>query len=140
MTSDSQIRKSLLLVSALGFLIIYLSGFIIVSLIHQEQHVFGQHLHLECEFEAENDPCHQRIYHHNQVKGCDHEEHVHAPVSDCKLCDAILSPQFSQPHKKVVNIVHVSCSEIEQPIISTSVVRYSLAKHKRGPPHLDFSV
>jgi len=56
--------------------------------------------HQHCSVEIEASPCHQKIYHNNEVQGCDHKTHLIPERHDCDLCDALFA-EFSTAKKEV---------------------------------------
>ena len=50
--------------------------------------------HQHCSAEIEASPCHQKVYHNNDIQGCDHSTHLIPERHDCELCDALFAKYF----------------------------------------------
>jgi len=65
--------------------------------------IFDHHhhdAHQHCSVEIEASPCHQKVYHNNDVQGCDHKSHLIPERNDCDLCDALFA-DFYDTKKEV---------------------------------------
>ena len=82
---------------------IYISAILFDSLhtVFDHHHDADQH----CSVEIETSPCHQKVYHHNIVQGCDHDVHLIPERHDCDLCDALFAKFFTT--KKEVKQIFV---------------------------------
>jgi hypothetical protein len=54
-------------------LLLYVAGTVQIDNLHQLLHHHTVELHSE---QAEKDPCHRSVFHHEQNKGCEHKTHV----------------------------------------------------------------
>ena len=123
-----------LLIAALSGVYISVSFF---NTLHEYLH--HELLHQEiCTAEAEKNPCHKRIFHHNLAEGCKHQNHVFSLGKACKLCDALLDKYYF-PSEKAVN---QSQSKFIQKAVFFEqwlVVRCSLVSARlRAPPYPSF--
>lgn len=70
-----------------------LLGLYLLAILFPSLHQLAEHSHEDTTFcstdEVEQDPCHQKVYHHNATSGCQHNTHLHTPKHSCKLCDVI---------------------------------------------------
>lgn len=133
--SDNHISL-LKVLSVTTLLVIY----VLVSLFNNlHQYFHHNHHQLEiCSAETEKDPCHIKVFHHNQTDGCKHETHVYTMENQCELCDAILAKYYF-PDEKIVTHVEDEIFDhfvlFEEPF----VLKYSNASiWLRGPPRLLF--
>lgn len=52
----------------------------------------ADHDHEICTPELELDSCHRHVFHHDEVNGCDHKDHIHPPKENKKYLKAVVSP------------------------------------------------
>ncbi|MDX1406697.1 MAG: hypothetical protein R3330_01155 [Saprospiraceae bacterium] len=92
------VRRLLQPTLAFCLLGIYLSAVVVT-----EVHVTHEHTHAPnevCSDQAERNPCHRAIYHHDTKRGCQHPGHLSEARQDCDLCDAIcgFQPLLADAH------------------------------------------
>lgn len=121
---------------AVALLLTSYTGAVLFDSLHVifDHHHHDTHQHFSAEIEAS--PCHQKVYHNNDVQGCDHEAHLIPERHDCDLCDSLFA-EFSTSKKEVEKTKiyttpnYIPCYK-EIKIISLSFPSISL----RGPPHV----
>ncbi len=102
------------------------------NILHHEHH----HQHEVCTEEAEKDPCHKRIFHHDLAEGCKHKTHMFAFEQACNLCDAIIGKYYF-PVEKVFSQIPGEIVQRLLPVEQQLVVRISIPTVRlRAPPLL----
>ena len=100
--------------------------------------VFDHHhdAHQHCSAEIEASPCHQKVYHNNDVQGCDHEAHLIPERHDCDLCDALFAEFYTA--KKDVEKIDVFSTPNHIPFFKEIKVTqfFYPSISLRGPPTL----
>ena len=120
-----------------AFSVASLLGVYVLASFFNNLHQYFHHDHHQqeiCTADAEKNPCHIKVFHHNQKDGCKHEEHVYSLENKCELCDAILA-KYHIPVDRIFNsqeseiLHHVNLFE-EPFVLKFSTASISL----RGPP------
>jgi hypothetical protein len=96
----------------------------------------ADHAHEICTPELELDSCHRHVFHNDDIKGCDHKDHIHSPKDQQLLLTAVVSP-----HEFAEYILLDDCfvQPIKQNSFSTHqyiLNRLYLSHYFRGPPSL----
>ena len=118
-----------------------LGVYVLASVFSNLHHYFHHDHQLEtCSAEAEKDPCHIKIFHHNAEKGCKHQTHVYSLENKCELCDAILAKYYFPLEKKNDTLANTPNREVaffeKQQFYNVAVISIRL----RGPPSSSFTV
>lgn len=94
-----------------------------------------EHHHQEvCSAEAEKNPCHKKIFHHNVAEGCKHATHVYALENPCELCDAILAKYYF-PNEKAADEHKSEITQVASFFERQQFFRLSITSIRlRGPP------
>jgi hypothetical protein len=84
-TSGIAHRRTIKVLGAVLLLILYVVGNNQLETIHQLLHA---HRIVQHSQEQENNPCHQRIFHESNAKGCEHKAHL-TDNKDCPLSHVV---------------------------------------------------
>ncbi|MFK8101756.1 MAG: hypothetical protein AB8G15_04510 [Saprospiraceae bacterium] len=100
-------------------------------------HPFFSHAHQAhetCSAEAEKDPCHKKIYHHDNQAGCHHDSHIHSPTHNCDFCDALVTLPVLFKEKEFES-QHLLPSKASIALEETAVFKFFYrSSDPRGPP------
>ena len=127
------IHTELLRPLAVVMLLIIYVGVVLVDGLH----VFFEHHHdaqQHCSLELETSPCHQKIYHHNIIRGCDHQTHLVSEDQDCELCDALIADFYNS--KKDLEKTDIFSVPVYTPFLySVKIISFFYPSISlRGPP------
>ncbi len=118
-------------------------GVYIFALLFNNLHPYfhNDHAHQEsCTVEAEKDPCHQKVFHHNQTAGCKHETHVYTLQNKCVLCHALLTKYYF-PDDEGETLTSSDFVKSNLTFEAPFVFRFSNNSNPlRGPPASLFSI
>ena len=121
--------------------VVTLLGIYVAASLFNNLHQFFHHDHHQqevCSAEAEKDPCHIKVFHHNQTEGCKHETHVYSLENRCELCDAILAKYYF-PDDEIEEIVSKDFLQSKTTFEAPFIFRFSNTSNPlRGPPTSPF--
>ena len=111
--------------------------YIAASMFNNLHQYFHQHHHQQefCTSEAEKDPCHIKVFHHNLADGCKHATHVYTLENKCELCDAILAKYYFPDDDPLTGTVNIFVQKATFADIAVDFKTPDFAYHLRGPPH-----
>jgi hypothetical protein len=125
-------RKAIKSFSVILLLVLYLGGMVEVSVLHRLLHAhkdISKHL-----VEDEEDPCHRKIFHDDNVNGCEHNTHV-TSTAKCQECQQFVSPVHIALSIPAVKALTLSDTYYYATEISTATF-LSFPRPSRAPPAL----